>query len=143
MDFSADFSKVKNMYETTFLVVPDNGESEYKKVVEKFEKMIKDHDGEIINLEHWGLRKLAYPIKKRNNAHYCFIEYKSTAPLIQRMEQEFTYDERIIRYLTVKLDKYHVAFNKKRREQGFGKKRDGSDSEPRKQGERLSWQNHE
>ena len=128
MDFSVDLSNVKNMYEATFLVNPDLSEQDYKTVVEKFEKLIKDNDGEIVNLEHWGQRRLAYPIGKKGKAYYTFVEFNAPGRLIAKLEQEFRYDERFIRYLTVKLDKFAAAFNKKRREQGFGKKKEKAEA---------------
>jgi len=120
MDITIDLSNVKNMYETTIVVTPEAGDSDYKKVVEKFESMIKENDGEIINLELWGSRKLAYPIAKHTHAYYAFVEFKAPGRLIGKMEQEFIYDTKVIRYLTVKLDKNAVAYNIKRREKGFG-----------------------
>jgi small subunit ribosomal protein S6 len=122
MDFSVDLSNVKNMYETTFLVNSDLNDQEYQNVVAKFEKIIKDNDGEIVNLEHWGQRRLAYPIGKKGKAYYTFVEFNAPGRLIAKLEQEFRYDEKVVRYLTVKLDKFAAAFNKKRREQGFKKK---------------------
>lgn len=122
VDFNIDLGVIKVMYETTFLVVPTIGESEYKDVVSKFEKIITNGGGEIINLEHWGQKKLAYEIEKHNSAYYCYVEYNAPATLIEKMEREFRYDENVVRYLTVKVEKHHAAFNKKRREQGFGKK---------------------
>lgn len=110
------------MYETTFLVSSDLNDQDYQNVVAKFEKLIKDNDGEIVNLEHWGQRRLAYPIDKKGKAYYTFVEFNAPGRLIAKLEQEYRYDEKIVRYLTVKLDKYAAAFNKKRREQGFKKK---------------------
>ena len=111
---------IKNNYETTFILVPEMSESEYKEVVEKFVSMIKDSGGSIVNLEHWGLRNLAYEIKKRNKGYYAFIEFTAPATFIAKLEQEYIYDEQLLRYLTVKPDKHQLAYNKKRREQGFG-----------------------
>lgn len=110
------------MYETTFLSSTELSEDQYRKLVAKFEKILKDGGAEIINLEHWGNKKLAYPIGKAESAWYTFIEFSAPGDLIKKLEQEYHYDETVIRYLTVNLDKYAVAFNKKRREQGFGNK---------------------
>lgn len=124
VEIKTDLSGIQVMYETTFLVEPTLNEGDYKEVVSKFEKMIKNQGGEIINLENWGVKKLAYPIQNHTSAYYCYIEFNAKPSFIAEMEQEYLYDERIIRYLTVRVDKYHAAFNKKRREQGFGKKED-------------------
>lgn len=120
MDITIDLSNVKNKYETTFVVAPEGGDADYGKVVEKFEKLIKDNDGEISNLERWGSRKLAYPIAKHTHAYYAFVEFTAPGKLIGKLEQEFIYDTKVIRYLTVKLDKNAAAYNIKRREKGFG-----------------------
>ena len=122
MEIKAKPPVVKGFYETTFLTSPALSEDQYKKVVAKFEKLIKDHSGEITNLEHWGQRKLAYPIRKHQSAYYTFFEFNAPGDLIKKLEQEYIYDENVIRYLTINLDKYAIAFNKKRRDQGFGEK---------------------
>lgn len=124
LDFKIDLGTIKNMYETTFLVAPDLDEAGYKAVVKKFEDIIRKGEGEITNIEHWGKKQLAYPIERNSHAYYCYVEYTSPGELIGVMEQEFLYDERILRYLSVKVEKHHAAFNKKRREQGFGKKKE-------------------
>ena len=122
LEISVDLSNILVDYETTFLSVPSLTEQEYKQVVEKFEKYILAAGGSIINLEHWGQRRLEYEIDRHTNAFYTYIEFQAPGTLIDDMEREFRYDERVIRYLTVKVGKHHAAFNKKRREQGFGKK---------------------
>jgi small subunit ribosomal protein S6 len=111
---------IKNNYETTFISVPEMSESEYKEVVEKFVSMIKDNGGSIVNLEQWGLKNLAYEIKRRTKGYYAFIEFIALPTFIGKIEQEYIYDERVLRYLTVKPDKHQLAYNKKRRELGFG-----------------------
>ncbi len=112
--------KIKNNYETTFIVSGDLTEQEHKDVSEKFLNIMKDADSDILNVEQWGLRKLAYPINGKHNGHYTFVEFNSFGELIEKLEREFRYDERVIRFLTVRLDKHSVAYNVKRREQGFG-----------------------
>ena len=107
-------------YETTFILSPELPEGEHRKAVEKFVSLIKDNDGEVSNIEHWGMRKLAYPIKKKTNGYYAFLEFRSYGDLIAKLEQAYRYDDSVIRYLTVKLDRHSFAFNNKRREQGFG-----------------------
>jgi small subunit ribosomal protein S6 len=124
LEISIDLSGLKVSYETTFLVVPELSEADYKKVAKKFEDLITKGGGEVTNIEHWGQKKLAYPIEKRHNAYYCYMEFTSPASVIPKLEQEYLYDESLIRFLTVRVEKHHAAFNKKRREQGFGKKKE-------------------
>lgn len=122
VEVSVDLSNLKNQYETTFLTVPTLTEEEYKAVVSKFEKLVAEHGGEITNMEHWGQKRLEYEMENHSNAYYTYFEFDAPGTLIDKMELEFRYDERVLRYLTVKVGKHHAAFNKKRREQGFGKK---------------------
>lgn len=102
-------------YETTFIVKPGLDDAEYKAVTEKFTKMITDNGGEIINQEIWGMRKLAYEIERHSSAYYVFTEFRSTVDVNPVLEREYSFDERIIRYLTVKLDKDAAAWNDRRR----------------------------
>ena len=114
----------KSDYETTFILTPELSEDEQKQAADKFVKLIRDNGGEIINIEHWGMRKLAYPIKKHNNGYYTYIEFRIEGDFIRRLDQEYRYDDRIMRFLTVNLDKHALAFNNKRREQGFGMRKE-------------------
>lgn len=113
-----------NEYETTFIVTPELSSSEHQEKVDKFVNFIKENGGRIHNIEHWGVRKLAYPIKKRTNGYYAYIEFNADADFIPKLEQNYRYDETIIRYLTVKLDKFALEFNEKRRAQGFGMRKE-------------------
>ena len=124
LELSIDFSNLKVSYETTFLVIPELSEADYRKVAKKFEDLIVKGGGEVTNIEHWGQKKLAYTIDKCNNAYYCYMEFTSPTAVIAKIEQEFIYDESVIRFLSVRVEKHHAAFNKKRREQGFGKKKE-------------------
>ncbi len=112
--------KVKNNYETTFVVAGDLTEQEHKEVSEKFLNILKNGEADILNVEQWGLRRLAYPINAKFNGYYTFVEFNAFGELIEKLEREYRYDERVIRFLTVRLDKHAVAYNNKRREQGFG-----------------------
>ncbi|MBN2612733.1 MAG: 30S ribosomal protein S6 [Bacteroidales bacterium] len=104
-----------NQYETVFITTPVLSEAQMKEAVEKFKKVITANGGEIINEENWGLRKLAYPIQKKSTGFYYLIEFKAPSKLIQTLEIEYRRDERIIRFLTVKLDKYAVEYSTKRK----------------------------
>ena len=116
----------KNEYETTFILAPDLPEAELKKAVDSYVKLVKEHDGEVHNIEHWGIRKLAYPIAKKTSGYYAYFEFRAYGELIPKLEQAYRYDVQVIRYLTVKLDKHHQAFNVKRREQGFGLRKEAT-----------------
>lgn len=114
----------KTNYETTFIVVPELSESEQREVSDKFINLIKENGGEVTNIEQWGLRKLAYPINAKYNGYYTFVEFTALGELIHKLEREYGYDEKVLRFLTVKLDKHAVAYNQKRREHGFGMRKE-------------------
>ena len=102
-------------YETVFIMTPVLSDEQMKEAVVKFQNYLKDKGAEIVFEDHWGLRKLAYPIQKKSTGFYHLIEFKAVPELVAQMELEMKRDERIIRFLTVALDKYAVAYNMKRR----------------------------
>jgi small subunit ribosomal protein S6 len=102
-------------YETVFIMTPVLSDEQMKEAVSKFQTFLKDKGAEIVFEDHWGLRKLAYPIQKKSTGFYHLIEFKAEPALIAEMELEMKRDERIMRFLTVSLDKYAVAYNEKRR----------------------------
>jgi small subunit ribosomal protein S6 len=104
-----------NQYETVFITTPVLSESQMKETVDKFKKILTDSGSEIVHEENWGLRKLAYPIQKKSTGFYYLIEFKADGELIRTLETEFKRDERIIRFLTVGLDKYAVEWAEKKR----------------------------
>ncbi len=104
-----------NQYETVFIVTPVLSEEQMKEAVKKFQEYLKDNGAEIVHEEHWGMRKLAYPIQKKSTGFYHLIEFKAEGSLIAELEVAMKRDERIIRFLTVKLDKHAVAYSEKKR----------------------------
>lgn len=110
-----------NHYETVFIITPLLTTEQMKEVVEKFKGYCGEHDAQIIHEENWGLRKLAYPIRKKSTGFYHLLEYKADTSMIEKLETEFRRDERVLRFLTVKLDKYGIQYNEKRRKGELGK----------------------
>ena len=118
--FAVDFLQTKflymlNQYETVFIATPVLSESQMKEAVEKFKKIITDNQGEIVYEEDWGLKKLAYPIQKKSTGFYHLIEFRAEPDLIAKLEVEYRRDERILRFLTMKMEKYAVAYSEKKR----------------------------
>lgn len=105
-----------NHYETVFILTPVLSDSQVEEAVKKFESYLKEKGAEIVHQENWGLRKLAYPIQLKRNGFYHLIEFKSGGELISDLELLFKRDERILRFLTVKLDKHGIDWAEKRRE---------------------------
>ncbi|HSW66986.1 MAG TPA: 30S ribosomal protein S6 [Bacteroidales bacterium] len=102
-------------YETVFIMTPVLSDEQMKEAVSKFQDYLNKKGAEIVHEDHWGLRKLAYPIQKKSTGFYHLIEFKAMPSLVAELELEFKRDERIIRYITVSLDKFAVAYNEKRR----------------------------
>ncbi|RLD31198.1 MAG: 30S ribosomal protein S6 [Bacteroidetes bacterium] len=104
-----------NQYETVFILTPVLSDEQMKEAVKKYEGYLKKNGAEIVHRENWGMRKLAYPIQKKSTGFYQLFEYKNDGSIIADLELQFKRDERILRFLTVKLDKHAVTYNEKRR----------------------------
>ncbi|MDE7426396.1 MAG: 30S ribosomal protein S6 [Muribaculaceae bacterium] len=102
-------------YETVFILTPVLSDVQAKEAVEKFSKVITDNGGSIVNVEEWGLRKLAYPIQKKNTGFYNLIEFEAPAESVKKLETAYRRDERVVRFLTFRLDKYAAEYAEKRR----------------------------
>jgi len=110
-------------YETVFIATPILTEAQLAELKSNYEKLITDNGGEIVATEAWGLKKLKYPIQKKNNGYYFVFEYKADGAFVSKFETEFKRSEDILRFLTVKLDKYGVDFNERRRKGEFNKEK--------------------
>ena len=111
-----------NRYETVFILTPVLSEDQTKEAVTKFKDLLKKGRGKIRHEESWGMRKLAYPIQKKSSGFYHLIEFESEPTLVAKLETEYRRDERIIRFLTIVMDKHHIAFAEKRRTKRSTKK---------------------
>jgi small subunit ribosomal protein S6 len=107
---------MEKRYETVFILTPVLSDDQAKEAAKKFKKTITDLGGKIVNEEHWGLRKLAYPIQKKTTGFYHLIEYAGEGQeIVNQLELTFKRDERVLRFLTVVLDKHAVAYADKRK----------------------------
>ncbi len=102
-------------YETVFIATPVLSDAQMKEAVAKYTSLIKENGGEIVYEEDWGLRQLAYPIQHKTSGFYYLIEFKAEPEFVSTLETQYHRDERIIRFLTVALDKDAVAYAEKRR----------------------------
>ena len=102
-------------YETVFIVTPVLSEEQMKETVKKYTDFLTDHGAEIVYTNNWGMRKLAYPIKKKSSGFYYLIEFKAEGSVIADLEVAYKRDERLLRFLTVSLDKHAIAYNEKKR----------------------------
>ena len=103
-------------YETVFIATPVLSEAQMKEAVAKYTKLITDNGGEIVHQEDWGLKQLAYPIQHKTSGFYYLIEFKADSQFVGILETQYHRDERILRYITVALDKHAVAYAQHRRE---------------------------
>ena len=110
-----------NQYETVFILTPVLSDDQMKEAAAKFKKILTDKGAEIVNEEAWGLKKMAYAIQKKSTGFYCLVEFKAEPEVIKTLETAFRRDEKVIRFQTVKLDKYAVEYAEKRRAK-LGKK---------------------
>ena len=104
-----------NKYETVFILTPVLSDDQMKETVEKFKDVLTSNGGNIENEENWGLRKLAYPIENKNTGFYTLIEFEGEPTIVDKLETAFRRDEKVIRFLTFRLDKYAAEYAVKRR----------------------------
>ena len=104
-----------NHYETVFILTPVLSDAQMKEAVDKFKDYLTANGAEIVNEEAWGLRKLAYPIQKKSTGFYCLFEFKGEPTIVKKLETAYRRDERVLRFLTFRLDKYAAEYAEKRR----------------------------
>ena len=107
-----------NQYETVFILTPVLSDEQMKETVAKFRNLLTEKGAEILT---WGLKKMAYAIQKKSTGFYCLIEFKAEPEVIKSLETSYRRDEKVIRFMTVKLDKYAAQYAEKRRNK-LGKK---------------------
>ena len=102
-------------YETVFIMNPVLSEDQVKETVKKFVNQIKANKGKITNEENWGLKKLKYPIQKKKTGFYYLIEFQADGQMINDFEIEFKREDRVIRWQTVKLENFALAYADRRK----------------------------
>jgi small subunit ribosomal protein S6 len=104
------------------IVTPVLSEEQLKETVGKYRQLISDNGGEIVHEDNWGLTKLAYPIQKKVTGFYFVLEHKSNPEFIPKFELAYRRDEKVMRFLTIALDKHAVIYNERKRNGEFSKK---------------------
>jgi small subunit ribosomal protein S6 len=102
-------------YETVFIMTPVLSEEQTKETVSKYKKLLTDNGCKVVQESHWGLKKLQYPIQKKTTGFYHVIEFQGPSQFIAELEVAYKRDERLLRFLTVALDKHAVAYAEKKR----------------------------
>ena len=104
-----------NHYEAVFILTPVLSDVQMKEAVDKFKAVLTDNGGIITNEENWGMRKLAYPIQKKLTGFYSLLQFDVEPAVIATLETQFRRDERVLRFLTFRLDKYAYEYAEKRK----------------------------
>ena len=104
-----------NYYETVFIVTPVLSDTQVKETVQKFKEILSNTGAEVEYEEDWGLRKLAYPIQHKTTGFYHLLQFKAEGSVIEKLETEYRRDERIIRFLTFRMDKYSREYALRKR----------------------------
>ena len=91
-------------YESTFIVRPDASPQQVEALAGEMETLVKDQGGAVPKTEIWGLKSLAYKIKKNRKAHYVMLNIDSPGPAIHEMERQMRINEDILRYMTIRVD---------------------------------------
>ncbi len=104
-----------NTYETVFIMNPVLSEDQIKETVKKFSSHIKTNKGSITHEENWGLKKLKYTIQNKKTGFYYLLEFQANGDIITNFEVELKRDERVIRWQTVRLDKFALEYAERRK----------------------------
>ena len=91
------------LYETMFILHPDRG-GVVKEYIEKLKKVVEEQGGTVAHLEEWGLKDLAYRIRKQMKGYYTLLQYHSTARAVEELERTLRLTDGVLRYLTVRVD---------------------------------------
>lgn len=97
--------QTKRLYESTLIVNAYLDDAQIDQTIGRVQDFIVNNGGEITSLTKWGRKRLAYPIRKKNNGFYVIIEFRAPGNLVASLERFYQLDETVIRYLTIQLDK--------------------------------------
>jgi small subunit ribosomal protein S6 len=104
-----------NHYETVFILNPVLSEVQVKETVSKFEDYLTSKGATMVSKEDWGLKKMAYEIQNKKSGFYHLFEFTAPGEVLIGFETEFRRDERVMRFLTVSLDKHAISWAERRR----------------------------
>jgi len=97
-------------YELIYIARPDLSDEELATIFDRTSGIITDREGHILTVDEWGKKKLAYEIRKYAKGHFVYVLFLGTPEMVDEVERTFRLDERLLRFLTVKLnDRVHVA----------------------------------
>lgn len=102
-------------YEVVFILTPVLSDEQTKEAVNGYKKLLRELSAKIVHEESWGLKKFEYPIQKKNTGYYHLFQIEAPGTAIAELELAFRRDERVLRYLTIFLDKFALAYAERRR----------------------------
>ncbi|HUU05993.1 MAG TPA: 30S ribosomal protein S6 [Patescibacteria group bacterium] len=95
---------MNSRYEIGFIITPEVNEEEVKKIIESITATIKKAKGVIENLDEWGRKTMAFPIKKNLEGYYVFIQTEVDGAIITTLERRLKQMEKVLRFITLRLD---------------------------------------
>jgi len=104
-----------NNYELMVIFTPVLSEEEFKAEQKKYATLVKNGGGSVVAENAWGLKSLAYPIRKKTTGLYWVLEYTAPSEFNEKLKTQLLRDENVLRHLGTKLDKYAVEYNEKKR----------------------------
>ena len=104
-----------NNSELMVIFTPVLSEDDYKAAQKKYTAFLKENGGQVVHENPWGLRSLAYPIKKKTTGLYWVLEYNAPSDFNEKLKIQLLRDESVLRHMVTKLDKYAVEYNQKKR----------------------------
>lgn len=110
-------------YETVVIFTPVLSDDDIKKTCELYKDYLKQHGAQVVHEELWGLRQLAYPVKRKTTGIYYILEYSGGGESVSQLEVQFTRDENVLRYHTIRLDKFAIDYNERKRRGEIGRKK--------------------
>ena len=106
----------KRTYESVVIINAALEDEQVEATISRMQETITTHGGELIELDKWGRKRLAYPIKKAKSGYYVVIRFNATTDLVATLERNYRLDENVIRYLTIQLDKFALEAIAKQKE---------------------------
>lgn len=94
----------RNYYELTYILNPVLEDDQYEEIVEKFTELIRDNDGEIDEVDEWGIRKFEFEMDNKSSGYYVNAYFTAPGELIEKLERALRIDDHVLRYLTLKYD---------------------------------------
>lgn len=122
-----------NRYESTIIITPVLSDEDVKNKLKSFRDFLEKNGAKNVSDEHWGLKKLAYTIDKKRSGVYHIFDFEAPGEVIEKLELQYKRDESILRFLTVKLDKYGVEYADKRKKGQVGKTKAKKDNQPKEE----------